>query len=153
MATPITFLVRQVLERCPDYDAAFRALRDTPIASDALLMVTGTRAGEMAVIERTPTRAAVREAEKGVLVLTNDYRLMDDGLKAAAVDGNELQVTACARFDRAQHLARASLEASVDGALGWLADQGVAMGITVQHVAMQAATGTLEVRIPGASVR
>ena len=148
MAAPVTFLIRQVFETCPNYEAAVRTLRDTPIACDAILMVTGTRAGEMAVVERTPTRAVVRGANDGVLVATNDYRVLDDGFVAVAIEGNELHQTTCARYDRARGLAADASEVTVERALGWLKDPGVAMGITVQHMAMQASTGALEVHIP-----
>ncbi len=60
MASPVVFLLREVLETAPDFQSALRALRETPLASDSLLLLTGVRAGEMAVVERTPTRAEVR---------------------------------------------------------------------------------------------
>ena len=86
-----------------NFGEAMRAfLERTPIAADCLLFVTGTRQGEMAVIERTSTRAAVRGPEHGFVAVTNDYRSLDAVARATA--GNRLQETACGRFDRAVEL-------------------------------------------------
>ena len=82
-ASPVVFLLRQVLEEAPDFQAALRTLKNTPLASDSLLLLTGIRAGEMAVIERTPYRAEVRLGENGSIFVTNDYRLMQTGLRGA----------------------------------------------------------------------
>ena len=62
-------------------------LSDTPTASDSLLLVTGIGTGEMAVIERTPSRAEVRFGAKGYIVVTNDYRKIQTRLSA----GNNVQ--------------------------------------------------------------
>ena len=145
LAAPIALVLRRVLETAPTYADAVAALRDTPIASDALLLVTGSRAGEMAVVERAPTRAAVRGGEAGLVVATNDYRALPSGARAGA--GGELAATACARYDRATVLARMR-EPSADWCVEILRDPGVIMGITVQHVVMSAATGELRVALP-----
>ena len=76
LAAPISFVLRRVLETAPTFEHAVAQIRDTPIASDALLLVSGTQRGEMVVIERSPTRAAVRAAQDGLVVLTNDYRAL-----------------------------------------------------------------------------
>jgi hypothetical protein len=55
---PVVLLIRPVLEACGTYCEALELLQRTPIAADCLLLLTGTRAGEMAVIERTSTRAS-----------------------------------------------------------------------------------------------
>lgn len=144
-AASVALLLREVFERCPTYADAVRVLSDTPIACDCLLLVTGVRAGELVVIERTPSRAAVRGPENGVLVVTNDYRAMP---RAHATGGDELARTACVRFDRAR--ARALAEHPDDAAtcLSILGDPEVRMGITVQQMVMHAASGALDVRIP-----
>ena len=147
MAEPMTFLIRRAFEECADFDAAVALLRDTPVASDSLLLITGVRPGEMVVIERTPTRAAMRYAEDGVLTVTNDYRALDDGFGGTAPSAeNELQRTACRRYDRARELARVG--ATPADALWWLDDGEVRMAITVQQMAMFAATGELRVQVP-----
>src|SRR5207237_8286843 len=51
-ASPVVFLLRQVLEEASDFQSALRILTETPLASDPLLLLTGTRQGEMVVIER-----------------------------------------------------------------------------------------------------
>jgi acid ceramidase len=94
MAAPVVFVLRQVLEEAADFESALRTLRTIPLASDSLLLLTGVREGEMAVIERTPARAEVRFAENGCLFVTNDYRKMHTGLRGFE---SELQATACRR--------------------------------------------------------
>lgn len=120
-------------------------LAETPIASDCLLLVTGTKAGEMVVIERTSTRSALRAPANGLVVVTNDYRAIDDGFERP---GDALAATSCGRFDRATHLASSSTPTTFDAAFEILLDEKVRMEITVQSVVMHAASGACEVRLP-----
>jgi acid ceramidase len=143
-AASVALLLRDVFERCTTYADAVRVLTDTPIACDCLLLVTGVRAGELVVIERTPSRAAVRGPQDGVVVVTNDYRAMS----RAEVNDGELARTACGRFDRAQLRALAEHPEDAAACFAILCDPEVRMGITVQQMVMHAGSGALEVRIP-----
>jgi hypothetical protein len=141
-ATPIVFLLRQVLETAPDFQSALDALTTTPVASDSLLLLTGTRAGEMAVVERTPTRGEVRHPIAGRLFVTNDYRAIETGRGR----DSELHATACARYDRASNLVAARPPRSAEECLAYLDDPAVRMGITVQQMVFQASSGMCVVR-------
>ena len=137
LALPVTFLIREVLETAPDFDAAVLRLCDAPIACDCLLLVTGAHAGQRAVIERTPTRHAIREPEDlGPLVVTNDYRALTDG-GARGILG----ATACARFDAARQRANTHLDEAA--AFGVLRHPDVQMLITVQQMVFRPATGAV----------
>ena len=142
-APPVVFLLRQVLEEAPDFRSALRLLKEAPLASDSLLLLTGIRAGEMAVIERTPSRAAIRLGESGCIFVTNDYRTMRTGL--GNVD-SELQTTACRRYDRVSALVASRVPQDADHCLNYLSDATVRMGITVQQMVFQASTGMCLVR-------
>ncbi len=146
LAPSITLLLRSVLETAPDYEAAVLTLAETPIAADCLLLVSGVEPGQMAVVERTSTRGEIRVPEDGLVVVTNDYRVIDGGF--APADGNALQATACARFDRATALALQGPPTDAEACFAILEDPRVKMDITVQHMVMQASTGRLEVRLP-----
>ncbi|MBN8732884.1 MAG: hypothetical protein J0L64_20270 [Acidobacteria bacterium] len=143
MATPVVFALRQLLEEAEDFETAFRTLRSMPLASDSLLLLTGVRAGEMAVIERTPTRAEVRFAESGRIFVTNDYRKMATGLRGRE---SELQATACRRYGRISELVASRVPNDPLDCLGYLDDPGVRMGITVQQMVFHAASGQCLVR-------
>lgn len=138
MATPVVFALRQVLEEARSFASALQTLRTMPLASDSLLLLTGICKGEMAVIERTPTRAEVRFAENGCLFVTNDYRKMHTGLRNFE---SELQATACRRYDRISELIAAQVPRDAKECLNYLNDSTVRMGITVQQMVFQAATG------------
>jgi len=158
--TSIALLLREVFERCASFDAAVRVLRDTPLACDCLLLVSGVRAGELVLIERTPTRAALRGPEHGVLVVTNDFRsaalcqpsMLTDS-RQTAIGADELSRTACSRLERARQLATETRPTNTAGYFAILEDPAVRMGITVQHMVMHAATGALDVRIPARTLR
>lgn len=147
LAISTSFLVRRAFEEAADFAAAVELLRATPIASDCLLLVTGTRRGEMVVIERTSTRAALRWPEDGMVCVTNDYRLLEGEAVAGAT--SELVRTGGSRYVAATELARAAPPASADLAFTILQDPRVKMGCTVQHMVLSAARGTIDVRIPG----
>lgn len=149
VAEPVVFLLRRALDEAADWKAALRLLRDTPIASDCLLLLTGVRAGELVVIERTPTRAAVREASGGFVHVTNDYRALRSGPDLAGPLGG----TSCARANRLAALLQEGRVKDVDSAFLALADARVKMDLTVQHMVLHAGTGTVEVRLPQARLR
>jgi hypothetical protein len=54
-ASPVVFLLRQVLEDVPDFQSALRALQEAPLASDSLLLLTGIREGETARVNTFET--------------------------------------------------------------------------------------------------
>jgi hypothetical protein len=129
----------------PSFGDALEYLRTARVASDSLLLLSGVRAGEMAVIERSPTRAAVRAPEHERLIVTNDYR----ALSASAGRGNGVfGATTCSRYDRVAALLRHRLPETPSECLTILQDAEVRMPITVQHMALSARTGELVV-VPG----
>jgi acid ceramidase len=138
MAAPVVFALRQMLEDAASFEAALRTLRTIPLASDSLLLLTGVREGEMAVIERTPTRAEVRFAENGRIFVTNDYRKIQTGLRNVE---SELQATTCGRYDRISELVASRVPRNATACLSYLTDPAVRLGITVQQMVFHAGTG------------
>ena len=144
-AASIAMLIRRAFETCPDFDAAVRLLSETRITADCLLLVTGAREGELVVVERTSSRAELRTAENGILVVTNDYRAMPG---EAPEHAGELQRTADSRFLRAHQLTHWKRPTSPEACLEILSDPKVRMDMTVQQMFMHAASGTLVVKDP-----
>lgn len=144
---PITYLIRSVFETAATFHEAVERLASTEIASDGLLLVTGTQPGEMVVIERSPTRAAFRYPANGWLVATNDYLALPT--KPSAVGAEQvLRQTSCSRFDRASLLLGQQIAGDIETCFNILTDSAVRMEITVQHMVMSAAQGILEVQMP-----
>lgn len=142
LAPPITFVLRRALETMPRFDEALGYLRDTRVASDSLLLLSGVRPGEAAVIERSPTRAAVRTAGEGLLIVTNDYR----ALSTSARGGDAvLAATSCSRYERAEVLLRDRPPKTASDCLAILRDPAVRMGITAQHLVLEPSTGEVSV--------
>lgn len=142
-ACPIVFLLRQILEEAPGFASALETLRTVNVASDSLLLLTGVRAGEMAVIERTPRRAEVRFAENGSIFVTNNYRALRTGVRDS---GSSLEATACGRYERIAALVESKPPSEAESCFACLDDESVRMGITVQQMVFQAATGMCRVR-------
>jgi acid ceramidase len=146
-AMPITYLIRSVLETARTFAEAVDRLASVETASDCLLLVTGVRAGEMIVIERTPTRAAFRSPTSGHLLVTNDYLVLQPKPTSTSA-GQELRQTSCSRFDRASLLLMQHAPHNAAECLAILTDPAVRMRITVQQMVMSAAQGILEVLLP-----
>jgi len=142
LLSPITFVLRRALEHCPNYEAALSYLRDTPVASDSLLLLSGVRESEAAVIERSPRRAAVRHAWHGELVVTNDYRALESDASSGT---DRLGQTSCDRFDRALKLLQLRRPGTPNECFGILQDTEVRLDITAQHMVLQATTGAVRV--------
>jgi len=78
-ALPPAHLLRQVFETAADYETAKTMLTTTPIAAPTLYMLSGTKAGEGCVIERTETEAIVREMKDGTVCVSNQFETALNG--------------------------------------------------------------------------
>ncbi|UZR95255.1 C45 family autoproteolytic acyltransferase/hydolase [Chondrinema litorale] len=139
VAMPISFLLRDVLDSAESFNEAKRQLEATIIVSDCLLLLSGVNVGEMAVIERTPSRFATRvpESGKGYIVVTNDYKKLQNN----ETDDSILQSTSCGRFDRATLLLSSEQDLSFRECIQVLSDENIKMGITVQQMVFNNRTG------------
>ncbi|QNR24285.1 C45 family autoproteolytic acyltransferase/hydolase [Croceimicrobium hydrocarbonivorans] len=138
-ARPISFFLRDVLSQAESYLQAKELLEQTTIASDCLLLIAGTQKGEMQVIERSPKRFASRDAEENHIVVTNDYKLLENTKQ----EGGQLQATSCSRYDRALELLKSSKPSDAEDCLKILQDPAVQMNITVQQMVFNVKDGSI----------
>jgi hypothetical protein len=144
-ATPVVFLLRTALERAASFDEALTLLSETPLPCDCLLLLTGTRQGELVVIERTPGRHAVRRGAAGFVCVTNNYLRLTEGSGGST---SELQATSCRRYQRVSELIAKEPPLTEHRCFEYLTDPEVRMGMTVQQMVFRAATGERWVRVP-----
>ncbi len=145
LATPVVFLLRNVLEEALTFDAALALLTETPLPCDCLLLLTGIRPGELVVIERMPSRHALRYARDGYVSVTNGYQELNTVL------GNppsELLATWCQRFERIEALIGNRRPQNPEDCFQYLNDPQVRMNMTVQQMVFRAATGEHWIRFP-----
>jgi hypothetical protein len=142
---PVLLHVRRVLEDARDFDDALRMLAEQTLAAPALFTLAGRRNDQRVVIERTPTRHALRRPHGDEpLLTTNSYRLLED---AGASPGFEC----CPRYEAlgrffAHHRPVEHVE---DAALLYvLSDPSVMQEITAQHVILRPATGEVRLFVP-----
>lgn len=138
IAFPISFLIRDVLASADSFLQAKHILESTPIASDCLILLSGTEQDDRVVIERTPTRFASRKSPLNFIVVTNDYKKLEN-----STTKNELQVTSCGRYDKAVLLLNSGTPKSQEECLNILSDEGVMMLITVQQMVFNNKTGDI----------
>lgn len=139
---PVALLLRRIFEEERSFAGAVARLSREPIATDCLILIAGVRAGEMAVIERTPSRHAVRGPLRGAIHVTNDYvALCPDAAHGPASD---IRQTSCGRFQRLQELLAHGHPHSSDAVRRLLADREVQLPITVQRMVFSAGTGLCE---------
>lgn len=150
LAQPISFVLRKVLEEAGSFAEAEKFLREAPLASDCLLLITGTKPGELAVIERTPSRSAIRKADVGssFVCVANDFRALQANHQTTL---NELAATSCHRFDRVKKLLEIEPPENAGECLNILTDDQVRMQCTVQQMVLNAATGQIWLDLPSAS--
>ena len=137
----ISLLIRQVCEEEAAFDDAVQRLAETPISSDCLLLVTGPEPGQMVVIERTPSRHALRTSQNGFLVVANDYHILPP---VAGRPDSILATTSCTRYSTAFDALALRTPQTAEECLRILSMEGVRMNITVQRMVMSAATGALK---------
>lgn len=146
---PVMLHLRRVLEDASDFRAALAMLRDEPLAAAALITLVGRDNNERVVIERTPTRHALRWGEPGrPLLATNDYRQLFPPRES---NENEIYRTTCTRYDALLRLfdGTSSLASTEDAALLYaLSEPSVIQSITAQHVLMRPSLGELRLFVP-----
>ncbi len=145
IATPVSFLLRDVLATANSFEQAKLKLESTTIVSDCLLLLSGTQAHEMLVIERTPTRFATRAATNNFIVVTNDYKQLENNLTANSL----LQHTSCGRYERAEILLNSSKPNNFEECFAILQDEKVMMGITVQQMVFDNQSGKIALKKTG----
>jgi hypothetical protein len=144
-ATPVVLVLRSVLEEAPSFDEALSILSAASLPSDSLLLLTGTRPGEHVVIERTPTRYAVRRGQHGFTCVTNDYQQIQVNTDQPR---SEILATSCRRFERIESLLSDATPHTPEACFQYLSDPTVRMQITVQQMVFQPATGQYWVKLP-----
>lgn len=137
---PISFLLRDVLEQCNTYEEAKEILETTTIASDCLLLLSGTKETEKVVIERTPKRYATRTSDNNYIVVTNDYKELQNCIQTNSV----LQETSCGRYDSAKKLLAAKNILNSNDCFDILQDKNVMMNITVQQMVFNTTSGAID---------
>ncbi|XAL98916.1 C45 family autoproteolytic acyltransferase/hydrolase [Phycisphaeraceae bacterium D3-23] len=146
---PVLLHLRRVLQDAANFDAALDQLSHTKLTTGVLFMLVGTENHHRVVIERTPTRHALRWAEDDFpLLVTNDYRILD---QTTGDTKSMLAQTACARYTALEALARSlsPKEAASDTPLlDCLTDDRVQMGITAQHMIFRPASGHARAFVP-----
>jgi len=142
VATPISFLLRDVLATSMSFQEAQSKLENTVIASDCLLLLSGTTPNEKVVIERTPTRYATIETDEDFIIVTNDFKKIQNNLEET---DNVLRTTSCGRYLRAEELLKEHRPSNSTDCLAILKDSNVMMGITVQQMVFDTQSGEVYV--------
>ena len=146
---PVLLHLRRVLEDARDFDEAVDMVANQTLAAPALVTLVGSRNEQRVVVERTPTRSALRwAAGDQALVATNDYRMLNQASPHKLLD---LTYTACSRYEAlcrffAGHGADQDIE---DAALLYvLSDPTVLQGITAQHIILRPRQGAVRLFVP-----
>jgi len=140
IALPVSFLLRDILNSANSFEHAKTILETTIIASDCLILLSGTESKEMAVIERTPKRFSTRVSQNGYIIVTNDYKQLENNITGESL----LQSTSCGRYDRAEQLIAIHSPENSEECLEILKDREVMMNITVQQMVFNTKNGTIQ---------
>lgn len=150
---PVLLHLRRVVEDAADFTDALAMLSKRRLTTPGLFTLVGTKNDQRVVVERAPTRHALRWGRPGEpLVTTNEYRLLDQRVGS---DRWDLERTSCGRYDRLCHLAeqrQGATPVADEELLGWLSDDQVRQEITAQHVLIRPAAGDMKLFVPRALV-
>lgn len=138
---PVAFLLREVLEGQHSFEEAKTILEETPLICDCLLLLAGTKASEICVIERTPTQYSTRTATNKSIVVTNDYKCLSVG----SDNQTALKETSCGRYDQAQFLLEQQPPQDAGACFDILNNEQVKMTITVQQMVFNAGWGEVAI--------
>ncbi len=129
----ITLIVQEILERCGTVGEAIELVPQLRRSGGALLTLADAD-GDIAAVELTAIRTAVRCAENGCVINTNHYqtdatRPMETGFGAYARPWQRrgwywIGLSSATRLDRARHLVQARQQWDIDGLITVMADHG-----------------------------
>jgi hypothetical protein len=134
-ALPPSHLLRKVFETAPDYQTAKTMLMTEPLAIPVLFILSGTKENEGCVIERTETKAIVREMKDGKVCASNQFGTALNG------DGKNWMLRRKCSPSRVA-AARALSPSDVDDKFGWFKPP-IANKFSKLALVTDAATGTL----------
>ena len=149
---PVLPHARRVVEDAESFGHALELLRDTKLAAAALFVLVGRANEERVVIERTPTRHALRwpDAADAPLLATNEYRALHTRSGSLGA-GQLLRATACRRYAGLWALSLGLDAERAHGDAGFLAalsHPGVFTDITAQQIVMRPRSGHFLVTVP-----
>lgn len=147
---PVLLHLRRVLEDAQSFHEALHMLSQQRLATSALITLVGSENAERVVVERSPTKCALRWAkdDSTALITTNDYRLL---YRPETHPSLEIYRTTCNRYDYlsdffANHQSTQPVE---DAKLLYaLTDDKVMQTITAQHILMRPRTGDVKMYAP-----
>lgn len=137
ISIPISYEIRKAFETFSTFEEVVSHFQTTTLATDCLLLISGTQQNEMVVIERTPKRSATREAKDGRISVANEYIAL---ATSKSEDQSELQATSNGRYNRINSLLKATPK-DFETCLAFLSDTQVKMNMTVQQMVFQASSG------------
>jgi 1-acyl-sn-glycerol-3-phosphate acyltransferase len=111
MGTPVSLLVRRVLEQCETIEQAFALIEQTPVFVSDTYMIASRKDGRAVVIEKSPNHCAMREAEQSGRILQTNHMLTSP-LKDDPVNLQQLErATTAYRWERLSELVERKLGA------------------------------------------
>ena len=137
-AKSVTYLIREVFEKCLNYNEAVKLLSETRIMSDCILTVCGVNIDEFCVIERSPTKFEIRK-QKNWVIATNDYRTPLQGIRSEL--GVMLSGDSCDRYDTLQYQLEQNSPKTIEAAVEYIKHPFVKNEITMQHMAFHPSSG------------
>ncbi len=166
-AWPVSFLVREVLDRCETYDAAVATLRGSDLMAPTFITIAGMAAGEGIVLTRnrsgreaSPVRDWVLGIDGAVVQANMDHILHDvsssssaDGDDREGFEGGRRVIVDICNSRRRRDVARAAIASKPEGEITsgdlWalLSCPPCLARDTVYTVAMQPSTGLYITRV------
>lgn len=138
-AYPVLLFLRKVLEDASGFDEALKMLTEQPLAAPAMITLAGSSNEQRVVIERSPSKAALRWGAEGKpLLTTNHYRVLM----------RPEEQESCPRYARASELLENASSLGARELLEILSDPGVIQDITAQHVVMRPVYGQVRLFVP-----
>ena len=145
--TPVLLHLRALLEEAEGFEDALERARDARLAASCLITLVGRRNDQRAVIERSPRTHAVRVAQGDAPLVATNHPL--ELPAATPAPTSEPFASSAARYERLAALATGLGDDPRDEALlEALADPGVRLASTCQHVIARPATDALGVWTP-----
>ena len=105
IGTPVSLVIRQVLQYAGSLDEAIEIVRASTVFVTDLYLIADGKTGQVVVVEKTPLRCAVRRTDKQYIICANHF--LTDELKDDPENRTYMKEgTSVIRFERTHQLVR-----------------------------------------------
>ena len=141
---PLGLFLRNVFLKAQNYNAALDMLETTRFGCDGILLISGTKADEIAIVERTPSQFATRKYEGRPILATNHFVDLAEGMNQpgyVVTDEEPFGLGSLERFNEVRLLFSQNPPQTTEDCVNYLTQSPFINDLTIHRTIFEAKIG------------